>query len=191
MPKILLSSSQYAGDGKSLCKQKKTIYPDWCFLLAAMTHSHWSAVCIEVVDDVPFDTDADLIGIGAMGHAVFRAMEIAAEFTSRQKCVMGGFMASMVPDKILEQGLDSVVVGDAEKSYPKTMRTLKRRTHRPCAIRQSQICPASGAALRTADAKPIGTMLPVRRAGCRTCARFARLLHLPGSLMTPRRRNSA
>lgn len=173
MPKILfIQPSQYAGDGKSICKQKKIHLPGLVFpLLAAMTPSHWEVqVCIEVVDDVPLDTDADLIGIGAMGHAVFRALEIATEFKRRGKIVfMGGYMASMVPDKILEQGLDSVVIGDAEKSYPKLLQDYER-TGRIAPRYDEPVTDLAGLPLPRYELlteKPIGSMLPVQAGrGC-------------------------
>ena len=40
-----------------------------------MTPDNWEVeVCIEVVDEVNFESDADLIGIGSMGYAIYRGI---------------------------------------------------------------------------------------------------------------------
>ncbi len=92
MPKILfIQPTQYAESGK-LCKQRKINLPGLAFpLLAAYTPAHWEVeLLIEVVDEINFDSDADIVGIGTMGHATFRGLEIAAEFKKRGKTVIMG-----------------------------------------------------------------------------------------------------
>jgi len=120
MAKILfIQPTQYAENNK-LCKQRKINLPGLAFpLLAAYTPKHWQVeLIIEVVDDIPFDTDADIIAIGTMGHATFRGIEIAAEFRKRGKIViMGGYMASIAYNEAIKY-VDSVIIGDAEISYP-------------------------------------------------------------------------
>lgn len=121
MPKILfIQPTQYSEDGSGLIKQRRLFLPGLAFPhLAAITPGHWQVeICLEVIEDVPFDTDADLIGIGAMGQAIIRAKEIAKEFKARGKTVvMGGYMPSMAPG-FVEDVCDSIVIGDAEISYP-------------------------------------------------------------------------
>ena len=83
MPKILfIQPTQYSEDGSGLIKQRRLFLPGLAFPhLAAITPEHWQVeICLEVIEDVPFDTNADLIGIGAMGQAIIRAKEIAKEF---------------------------------------------------------------------------------------------------------------
>lgn len=120
MPKILfIQPTQYAESGK-LCKQKKINLPGLAFpLLAAYVPAHWEVeLLIEVVDEINFDSDADIIGIGTMGHATFRGLEIAAEFKKRGKTVvMGGYMASIAYKEAMKY-VDAVIVGDAEISFP-------------------------------------------------------------------------
>ena len=128
MPKILfIQPTQYGADNK-LCKQRRIHLPGLVFpLLAAMTPDNWEVdLNIEVVDEIDFDSDADIIGIGTMGYAIYRGIEIAREFRKRGKVVvMGGYMASMVVDKALEYA-DSVVVGDAERSYPQLLKDFEK-----------------------------------------------------------------
>ncbi len=101
-------------------------------LLAALLPPDWEAeICIETIEDIPWDTDADVVGLGGMGHAANRAKDIAAEFRSRGKIVvMGGPMVSLVPD--LAAGYcDAVVVGDAEGLMAELCHDLERGTLQP------------------------------------------------------------
>jgi radical SAM superfamily enzyme YgiQ (UPF0313 family) len=106
-------------------------------LLAAMTPDDWEVeICLETIEDVPFDTDASVVGIGGMGHAANRGKDLAIEFRKRGKTViMGGPMASLVPDVVLEF-CDAVVIGDAENVWSDVIRdlehgTLQRKYHKP------------------------------------------------------------
>ena len=130
MYKILfIQPTQYSADGKTLCKQKKIFLPGLVFpLLAALTPDNWQVeVKIEVIDEIDFDSDADLIGIGAMGHATFRGIKIAQEFKKRGKIVFfGGYMASLVPDYVLKY-VDGVIIGDAEIAYPKLLKDFEEK----------------------------------------------------------------
>lgn len=129
MPKILfIQPTQYAENGK-LCKQKKINLPGLAFpLLAAYTPSHWDVeLLIEVVDEIDYDVDVDIVAIGSMGHATFRGIEIAAKFKKRGKIVvMGGYMASIAYEEAMKH-VDSVVIGDAEISYPKMLQDYEKK----------------------------------------------------------------
>jgi radical SAM superfamily enzyme YgiQ (UPF0313 family) len=171
MPRILfIQPSQYDHKGKPL-KQKRLFLPGLAFpLLAAMTPKHWQVeIKLEVVDDIDFDTDADLIGIGTMGHAAFRGIDLAREFKKRGKIViMGGYMASMVPEEA-QKHADAVVVGDAELAYPEllsdfeTTGKIQPVYHRPVSHLDGLPLPHYELLLE----KPIGAMLPVQAGrGC-------------------------
>ena len=101
-------------------------------LLAALLPPDWEAeICIETIEDIPWDTDADVVGLGGMGHAANRAKDIAAEFRSRGKIVvMGGPMVSLVPD-LASEYCDAVVVGDAEGLMAELCSDLERGTLKP------------------------------------------------------------
>jgi len=176
MPKILfIQPTQYGAD-KNLCKQKKTYLPGLVFpLLAAMTPDNWEVeVNIEVVDDINFNSDADIVGIGTMGYAIFRGLEIAEEFRRRGKLVvMGGYMASMVVNKVSNY-VDSVVVGDAEISYPKMLKDFER-SGKIQPIYENPIDKLEKLPIPKYEIlieKPIGNMLPVQAGrGCpHTCS---------------------
>lgn len=176
MPKILfIQPTQYAESGK-LCKQRKINLPGLAFpLLAAYTPHHWEVeLLIEVVDEINFDADADIIAIGTMGHATFRGLEIAAEFKKRGKTVvMGGYMASIAYEEAMKH-VDSVVIGDAEISYPKMLQdfeqTGKVKPLYNYPISELKNLPIPRYELLTQ--KKIGSMLPVQAGrGCTfTCS---------------------
>lgn len=128
MPKLLLiQSTQYSANSRKLCKQKRLYLPGLAFpLLANFIPDHWQLeINLEVVDDINYDSDADIIGIGAMGHAIFRAIDIASEFRKRGKTVfMGGYMPSIVP-WFVEDHCDGVIIGDAEISLPQLLKDFE------------------------------------------------------------------
>ena len=179
MPKLLLiQPTQYSSSGK-LVRQRKIYLPGLAFpLLAAMTPGNWQVeVRLEVVEDIDFDTDADLVGIGAMGHAIIRALELAEAFRKRGKKVfMGGYMVSLVPEYALKFS-DSVVIGDAEKSFPRLLEdfertgTIEKYYKEPIDNLDGLPVPKYEVLL----GKPIGDMLPVQAGrgcphGCAFCS---------------------
>ncbi len=87
-------------------------------LLAALTPEEYEIeLCYETIEDVPFDTDADLIGISSMGHAVHRTIDIAKRFRELGKTVvLGGYMVSLMPQEA-QKYADCVMIGDAEETW--------------------------------------------------------------------------
>ena len=176
MPKILfIQPTQYAVSGK-LCKQKKINLPGLAFpLLAAYTPAHWTVeLLIEVVDEIDYNSDADIVAIGTMGHATFRGLEIAAEFKKRGKTVvLGGYMASIAFEEAMKH-VDSVVVGDAEISYPLMLQDFEA-TGKVKPLYKHPITELKNLPIPRYDlltAKKIGLMLPVQAGrGCTfTCS---------------------
>lgn len=176
MPKILfIQPTQYAVSGK-LCKQRKINLPGLAFpLLAAYTPAHWEVeLLIEVVDDIDFESDADIIAIGSMGHATFRGIEIASEFKKRGKTVvMGGYMASIAWREAAKH-VDSVIIGDAEIAYPQMLKDFEE-TGAVKPIYDEPVTQLNDLPVPRYDLllkKPIGAMLPVQAGrGCTfTCS---------------------
>ncbi len=167
---LLIQPTQMGEDGRP-CKQRRIYLPGLVFpLLAAMAPEHWDVrVQIEVVDDVDLDADVDLVGIGTMGYAIFRGVEIARHFRRRGIPVfMGGYMASLVSEMALEH-VDSVVIGDAERSFPRLLEDFER-TGRLRPIYDEPVDDLAGLPLPRYELltdKPIGSMLPVQAGrGC-------------------------
>ena len=171
MPEILfIQPTQYDGHG-NLCKQKRIQLPGLVFpLLAAYTPYHWEVTMqIEVVDDIDFNSTADIVAIGTMGHAIYRGLEIAGRFREKGKTVvLGGYMASLAATEAKKQ-VDSVIIGDAELAYPAMLRDFEET---------GQVKPFYDMPIDNLDGlpipryelltqKPIGNMLPVQAGrGC-------------------------
>jgi hypothetical protein len=116
MKKILLiQPSPYDQNHKPIKKGRLYFVGLAMPLLAAMMPENWEAeIILEIIEDIPMDTDADLIGISTMGHGVIRSIDIAREFKQRGKTVvLGGYMASIMAEEAAKY-CDAVVVGDAE-----------------------------------------------------------------------------
>lgn len=176
MPKLLLiQPTQYGSKTGIPCKQKQIYLPGLGLpLLASYVLKHWNVeILIEVVDDIDFNSDCDIVGIGAMGHAVFRAIDIAKEFRKRGKKVfMGGYMVSILPDFVKEY-CDSVVIGDGEISLPMLLNDFEKNELKP--IYDNQLESLDNLLLPRYDLllkKKIGYMLPVQAGrGCpHTCS---------------------
>ena len=101
-------------------------------LLAAMTPSHWEVeIIFEIIEDIPWDTDADLIGISTMGHGVIRSIDIAKEFRKRGKPVLlGGYMASIMPQEAMKY-CDALIEGDAELVWTQLLSDFEQGNLKP------------------------------------------------------------
>jgi radical SAM superfamily enzyme YgiQ (UPF0313 family) len=114
--KILLIQPTIYDDNRNLVKKSKLYFIDLATsLVAALCGDDWEVeICSEVLEEIPWNTDAELIGISSMGNAFVRAVDIANKFKEMGKTViMGGYMASLIPEEALKY-CDAVVVGDAE-----------------------------------------------------------------------------
>ncbi len=103
---------------------RRCIYPNLALpTVAALTPpEHEVVLCDENVEEIDFDTDADIVGI--TGYIVHRRriFEIAAELRRRGKFVVaGGPFASLCADELRDR-LDVVFVDEAETSWPRFLR---------------------------------------------------------------------
>jgi radical SAM superfamily enzyme YgiQ (UPF0313 family) len=177
MPKVLLiQPTQYGSKTGKPCKQSRIYLPGLALpFLAAYVPSNWEVkISIEVVDNIDYDEDVDIVGIGAMGHAVFRAIDMAKEFRKRGKKVfMGGYMASIMPD-FVKNHCDSIIIGDGEISLPQLLNDFENAGEiKP--VYDNQLSNLEGLLLPRYDLlveKKIGYMLPVQAGrGCpHTCS---------------------
>jgi radical SAM superfamily enzyme YgiQ (UPF0313 family) len=96
-------------------------------ILAALTPKDIKKeFCDEIIENINFDSDADLIAISAVTALANRAYEIAKEFKKRGKTiVMGGMHATFLPDECLKH-VDSVVIGQAEGSWERMIEDYKK-----------------------------------------------------------------
>ncbi|WP_026478453.1 B12-binding domain-containing radical SAM protein [Alkaliphilus transvaalensis] len=119
---LLIQSTPYDSNRKPIKKSKLYFVGLGLPLLAALTPSNWEVeIILETIEDIPFDTDADLIAIGSMGHAVIRSIDIAKEFRRRgKKVILGGYMVSLMAEEA-KKYCHSVVIGDAEEVWHKVL----------------------------------------------------------------------
>jgi len=100
--------------------------------LAALCPDDWE---IEIIDEnverVPFETDADIVGVAGMTVQHDRQMQLVEHF-QRQGCltIVGGSYASLCPEAF-EGKVDVVVSGEAEYIWPQFCRDLARGEHKP------------------------------------------------------------
>jgi len=133
--KILLISPC---EDPNIKQQKSVMFPQLALdLLAGLTPSqHHVSVIEEEVEDIPLDTDCDLVGLSCMTSNAPRAYWLAQEFRRRGKTVvLGGVHPTLLPEEALQYA-DSVVIGEAEGVWPRLLEDflsgrLQRTYHDP------------------------------------------------------------
>jgi radical SAM superfamily enzyme YgiQ (UPF0313 family) len=84
----------------------------------------------ENLDPVPFDVDADVVGITGYPVHLARIEALAAEFRARGRLVaIGGPYASLYPDDAAKIA-DVVFVGEAEETWPQFLDDLAAGVHK-------------------------------------------------------------
>jgi radical SAM superfamily enzyme YgiQ (UPF0313 family) len=93
--------------------------------LAALVPAELGAevrVVDEMVEPVPLDHPADLVGLTAITSAAPRAYQLARHFRARgATVVMGGVHATLLPEEALRH-VDAVVEGYGEEAWPRLLR---------------------------------------------------------------------
>lgn len=99
--------------------------------VAALTPSSWEVALLdENVEEIDFDTDADLIGITAFNVQYQRALQIAREFRKKGKpVVFGGPYCSLFPEAFEGKG-DYRISGEAEEIWPEFLQDFERGSAR-------------------------------------------------------------
>ena len=89
-------------------------------MLAAVTPPDCEVRIVnETVHELPLDEHWDLVGITGMGSGIVRAWDIADEFRARNMpVVIGGIAATLLGADAILQHADSVVLGEAEETWP-------------------------------------------------------------------------
>lgn len=143
-------------------------------LLAALTPADWEVeIIIETIEEIPFDTTAQIVGISSMGHGVLRTLDLAQEFKKMGKTViLGGYMVSLMPEEA-EKYCDALVVGDAEDIWLELIRNWEQGVLKP--LYEKKISDFTSLPLPRYDlitSKKIGDFLPVQAGrGCpNTCS---------------------
>ncbi len=113
--KILLIHPKRRGKNNDTKKVIAFIPPLTLPTLAGLTPKNIDIeICDESVDDVNFNTDANLIGITGITSQINRGYEIADIFRKKgKKVIIGGIHVSAVPHEAKKHA-DSILIGEAE-----------------------------------------------------------------------------
>jgi radical SAM superfamily enzyme YgiQ (UPF0313 family) len=111
----LVSATHYTPDGRLVKSgQYWTSAITLPYLKSITPREHEVVFSDELMQDVDLNTDADLVGITAMGPQIARAYDLGDLFRKRgKKVVMGGSWVTLNPDQALPH-CDAVVLGEAE-----------------------------------------------------------------------------
>ncbi len=169
---LFIQPSPYDHQG-NIIKKKRLHFAGLTFpLLAALTPKNWEVeICLETIEDIPWDTDAGLIGIGTMGHAVIRSIDIAKKFKQLNKSVIvGGYMASLMSEEA-QKYCDSVVIGDADDVWIDVLKDYQLNDLKPKYYKKLEKLDPPLPRYELLMDKAIGNFLPVQAGrGCpHTC----------------------
>jgi radical SAM superfamily enzyme YgiQ (UPF0313 family) len=112
---------------------KRCLFPNLALpTVAALTPpEHEVILCDENVEEIDFDSDADIVGITGYVIHKTRIFEIAAEFRRRGKFVVaGGPFASLCPEE-LRGRVDTLFIDEAEYTWPQFLRDYAAGTWQP------------------------------------------------------------
>lgn len=171
---LLIQSTPYDSKGNLIKKSKLYFVGLGLPLIAGLTPKDWEVeIILETIEDIPFDTDASIIGIGSMGHGVVRSIDIAKEFKKRGKTVvMGGYMVSLMPDEA-KKYCDSVIIGDAEDVWEDMLRDFENNSLKPFYKKEIKALDTPPPRFDLIINKKIGDFLPVQAGrGCPNSCTF-------------------
>jgi radical SAM superfamily enzyme YgiQ (UPF0313 family) len=79
----------------------------------------------DLLEEVTFREEADLVALSFMSHQAPRAYQLAAGFRRRgTPVVMGGFHATLAPEECQEHA-DALVLGEAEEAWPRLLQDFQ------------------------------------------------------------------
>lgn len=95
-------------------------------VLAGLTPPDFEVKLVdEIVEDIDFGEQADLVGITLMTPMASRAYEIADRFRQKgSQVVLGGIHPTAVPEEAIQHA-DAVVVGEAEGNWPRLLQDFQ------------------------------------------------------------------
>ena len=173
--KILFIQPTIYDDRGVLVKKSRLYFVGLAYpLLAAMTPPDWEVeICLETIEEIPWDTDASVIGVGGMGHAANRGKDIAKRFRELGKTVlMGGPMVSLAPD-LVQSFCDAIVLGDSEEVWLDVLRDIEMGTLQPRYQKDLTSLSTPLPRYELITSKRIGDFLPVQAGrGCPNSCSF-------------------
>jgi radical SAM superfamily enzyme YgiQ (UPF0313 family) len=100
--------------------------------IAAITPSeHYVNIIDERYESINFNKTFDLVGISCLTYNSTRGYEIATIFRKQNiPVVFGGYHASLMPNEV-KRYADSVVIGEAELTWPQVLEDIQKGTLKP------------------------------------------------------------
>jgi radical SAM superfamily enzyme YgiQ (UPF0313 family) len=132
MKVLLIQSSRYWPNGRLDRRKSRWLLGITLPYLAALTPEDIQVeIKDDMLDEITFREDCDLVGITCMTHQAPRAYELAAGFRRRGiPVVMGGWHATMAPEEC-QRYADSLVLGEAEEAWPQLLRDFQTGCLKP------------------------------------------------------------
>lgn len=165
MNKILLIQPKFSIE--KMYQMKDALYPLGFAYLSAYLPDNWKAEFIdEELEEINYDTDADIIGITTITLYINQAYRIATKFRAKGKTViMGGVHVSMCPDEAL-RFCDAVCIGDGEHVISKILEDFEHKRLKQ--KYKSEAKPLAGMKLPRHDMfKPVYRFTPIATSrGC-------------------------
>lgn len=145
---------------------------------ACTPRKHQVEIVDEYVQEIPYDTDADLVALSAKTSCVTHAYEVAAEFRRRgKKVVLGGIHASLRPAEALEH-VDYVVTGEAEAAWPAFLETFENGKA-PSLFKSEGFVPMAEIPVPAWDRIPMGEFMFHQLQTTRGCPFMCRFCSVP------------
>ena len=119
---LLVYPAKHDENGKTIKYKQAFLPPLTLAILDALTpETHNVEIINDIVEEIDFSKNYDLVGITTMTTQVARAYEIADTFRSKQvKVVLGGMHPTVLPEEAIQHA-DTVVVGEADNIWPKLL----------------------------------------------------------------------
>jgi len=125
---LLIYPSQLDDLGLPVKYRRAFLPPLSLAVLSSLTpRTHQVQIVNDLVEEIDFQGDYDLVGITCMTSQSERAYQIADRFRVRGcRVVLGGVHPTILPDESRGHA-DSVVIGEAERIWPELLRDVERR----------------------------------------------------------------
>jgi len=123
---LLIQPSRLRSDGRVEKRRRRWLLGMTLPYVAALTPAdHHVEIKDDLLEDITFQEDCDLVALSFMTHQAPRAYQIAAGFRRRGiPVVMGGFHATLAPEEAREHA-DALVMGEAEEAWPRLLRDFQ------------------------------------------------------------------
>jgi radical SAM superfamily enzyme YgiQ (UPF0313 family) len=122
MKVLLVQPSRFRENGRLDKRRQRWLLGMTLPYLAALTPSNLRVqIKDDLLEEITFREDCDLVGISLMSHQAPRAYQLAAGFRARGiKVVLGGFHVTLAPEES-QQYADALVIGEAEETWPQLL----------------------------------------------------------------------